>query len=267
MPRVLIKTRDEVRSFEVDKLLEGFGEEHIAITEEFPVSTSLRAIKKMSQNTYRICLEVQNFKTDMRTSGVSVSDYCREVKSAINSYISNDSLKSIVSGQPEVLVTYIEDGVYFYCEVREQNDGVLRLSTNSVQMFYNYSSNCDLENHSGLYISPNVYDSGNLCLGNNSGNFDRHTFRTLDDLNSVYTHFLDSIFNRDLSNTYMNDRQKNSVVTHILQEAVKQDHPMSQVASELLRNDFRLNSSSAYCWIYLCNIFAVPTSVMGRAFR
>lgn len=271
---VLLKEGDNVYSVPVTELIKDIDGESIEITEDFPISTSLKAIKKLGNSQYAVCLEVQNYFVNMRTTSTSFfRDSCDYIRSLFRELHINPNIniRNYIENKGNGLTLKIEDNVYFYCNVMIQN-GSMHPIADTAELSFKFFENCKTDEDETRFCCPNVYDSSKLCLGENASNFSRLALRDMTDLNKIYTYFLGSIFNSDLMRTGYNNSTLTRIVNAIALRAVEDNHELSDVARLLAErttstvSDIRNYLPTAYSVITLCNLFDVPISELHKAF-
>lgn len=287
---ILVKKDNELLSVPIETIIENIDTdtERLEIIENFPISTSMKALRRLSNNKYTICLEIKNYIVNMRVEGSQDSDSIRDVAHFFEAnmnrqfrennlaIINSNVIRDTIIQQRNLLQLKIEEKVYFYSTVYIDSHNRIRFESDSTLLSHTYNPN-DVQPRSSesAFCCPNVYSGAKLCLGNNSSDYSKLHFEDLSEINKIYSMFLGSIFNNDLRDNNFKENTRKKVMRIALERAVEEGHPYSAQAQYMLDNQMYETISSghmsnifSYCYrvIIFYNFWNVPISDIHKAF-
>lgn len=287
---ILVKKDNELLSVPIETIIENIDTdtEIMEIIENFPISTSMKALKKLANNRYSICLEIKNYVVNMRVDGSQGSNAINEIAHFFDTdmnrqfrannlaIIDLNVIRNTLNQQRNTLQLKIEEKVYFYSIVYIDNNNRIRFEAESTLLSHTYNHNeVQPRNSESAFCCPNVYSGARLCLGNNNSDYSNLHFEDLSEINKIYSMFLGSIFNNDLRDNSFRENTRKKVMRIALERAVEEGHTYSAQAQYMLDNQMYETISSghmsnifSYCYkvIIFYNFWNVPISDIHKAF-
>ena len=241
---ITVKKDGEFYSVPIAELLKNTTEEEIKVAyENLPFSEYIVRAERSSDSDFNVVIHrpqifirltieshVENNAKESFISNIErlFSDSSKYAQFSLN------ALNNEFRNGTEMFTYKSEKGIYFEFPVRGRNDGTLFVSPEGSKTSIEVTRDGSLS--SKRTPLPNVYDSRQICWGNRNG-MDSFDIKTLNEVNRIPDLYLNSIFNNDLRDSKLRDRDGliNAVITELKNRQNKSE--FLTVLTECLETD------------------------------